>query len=316
MDVLVVGAGSLGSLVGGLLAPDHDVTLVGREPHVAAIKEEGLAIDGEIRARVSPGATTDPAGSSAELAIVTVKAYDTAAAAATIADCDVDAVWSLQNGLGNEATLAERLDVPVLAGTATYGAIRSNPGSVTCTGLGQVAIGPRPGTTSPESDAALAERLAKNLVPADGGPEATGDDQTTLSIGFEPDMPTHLWRKLAVNVGINPTTALARVENGALAEGEARETARTAARETARVAQASGVDLAEPDAVSTLDSVVAATARNRSSMLQDVERGRRTEIDAIAGAVVDRADAEDVAVAVTRTLASLVRAWERENGLR
>jgi 2-dehydropantoate 2-reductase len=316
MDVLVVGAGSLGSLVGGLLAPDHEVTLVGRDPHVAAILADGLAIDGEVEARVHPDATTDPAGASADLAMVTVKAPDTADAAATIADCDVDAVWSLQNGLGNEATLAAALDVPVLAGTATYGADRSAPGSVTCTGLGEVAIGPRPDTPTPEADAALAERLAGALAPANGGSGAAAEAPRALSIAFDPAMPTHLWRKLAVNVGINPTTALARVRNGALAEGEARETARTAARETARVAQARGVDLAENEAASALDSVVAATAENRSSMLQDVERGRRTEIDAIAGAVVDRADDEGVDVPVTRTLASLVRAWERENGLR
>ena len=337
MEVLVIGAGSLGSLVGGLLAPDHDVTLVGRDPHVSTIRSTGLAIGGEIQARVEPAATIpERVDTSAELAIVAVKAGDTAEAAETLGNCDVDAIWSLQNGLGNEATLAEALDAPVLAGTATYGADQSSPGTVTCTGIGQVAIGPRPGSETPEADLALAEELAAALskgdadtaagadgVPggdadaADGGEgDAEDDDPPGLDVVAEPAMPERLWRKLAVNVGINPTTALARTENGALAANEIAETARTAARETARVAQATGVDLEERDAVAELDDVVDGTAENRSSMLQDVETGRHTEIDQLAGAVVDRADEHGVAVPVTRTLTGLVREWERANYLR
>lgn len=334
MDVLVIGAGSLGSLVGGLLAPDHDVTLVGRDPHVSTIRQSGLAIGGEIQTRAEPAATVPTVeDASADLAIVTVKAGDTADAADTLDGWDVDTVWSLQNGLGIEETLADALDVPVLAGTATYGADQSAPGSVTCTGLGEVAIGPRPGTPTPDGDLALAERIGGQLsgggdssdagVDDAGGDvgevdgEPDGDDGIPpLEIVVDPEMPRRLWRKLAVNVGINPTTALARAQNGALAEGAVRDTARTAARETARVAQASGVDLDEDEAVAELDAVVADTANNRSSMLQDAERGRQTEIDAIAGAVVDRADEHGESVPVTRTLTALVREWERANHVR
>ncbi|AGN01607.1 2-dehydropantoate 2-reductase [Salinarchaeum sp. Harcht-Bsk1] len=323
MEVLVIGAGSLGSLVGGLLAPDHDVTLVGRDPHVSTIRTAGLAIGGEIQTRVEPSATIPQrVSASADLAIVTVKAGDTADAAETLTECDVEAVWSLQNGLGNEATLAEALDVPVLAGTATYGADQSAPGSVTCTGIGEVAIGPRPETETPEADLALAEEYGEALSGADaattGGTDADADAESPpgLDVLVDPAMPERLWRKLAVNVGINPTTALARADNGALAEDEIAATARTAARETARVAQASGVDLDEADAAAELDAVVEATADNRSSMLQDVERGRRTEIDQLAGAVVDRAEEHEVSVPVARTLTALVRAWERANYLR
>ena len=255
---------------------------------------------------------------------------------------DADVLVSVGRGIEEEDNLeiihelAEALDAPVLAGTATYGADQSSPGTVTCTGIGQVAIGPRPGSETPEADLALAEELAAALskgdadtaggadgVPggdadaADGGEgDAKDDDPPGLDVVAEPAMPERLWRKLAVNVGINPTTALARTENGALAANEIAETARTAARETARVAQATGVDLEERDAVAELDDVVDGTAENRSSMLQDVETGRHTEIDQLAGAVVDRADEHGVAVPVTRTLTGLVREWERANYLR
>jgi 2-dehydropantoate 2-reductase len=125
-------------------------------------------------------------------------------------------------------------------------------------------------------------------------------------------MPWRVWEKLAVNAGINATTALARVENGALVDGPAGAVAREAARETARVARAEGVDLADEAAVAAVERVASATAVNRSSMLQDVEAGRRTEVDAIAGFVAGHAEPTPV----NETTARLLRAWERGQGLR
>jgi 2-dehydropantoate 2-reductase len=288
MEIVVLGAGSLGSLVGGLCAREHRVTLVGRAPHVAAIRASGLHVGGAFDFTVHPAARTDPLD-AADLALVTVKAFDTPGVACALADCDLDAVCSLQNGLGNEERLATRLD-GVLAGTCTYGARLVEPGHVDCTGVGEVALGAPDGGRS-----ARAERVGRALRAA--GVETTVAD----------DMPRRLWTKLAVNAGINPTTALARVPNGALGTDPLAGIAREAARETARVARDQGVDLGDDEAVAALDAVVEATAGNTSSMLQDVLAGRRTEIDAISGAVVDRASS---AVPVNRTLAGLVRAWE------
>jgi 2-dehydropantoate 2-reductase len=138
---------------------------------------------------------------------------------------------------------------------------------------------------------------------------ASADLHTTVAA----DMPRRLWEKLAVNAGINAPTALARVPNGALTDGPAAATARAAARETARVARESGVDLPDARATDQLDRVVRDTAANRSSMRQDVEAGRRTEIDAINGHVVERATEP---VPVNETLTRLVRAWEAGQGLR
>jgi len=314
MDVIVVGAGSLGSLVGGLLAREHAVTLVGREAQVAAIEADGLTISGAIDATVHPSAAIEPPA-SADLALVTVKAYDTEDAARTLASTSLDAALSLQNGLGNEATLAANLDCPVLAGTCTYGARLLEPGHVECTGVGDVVLGPRAGGTLERADAV-----------------GVAFDRAGIDTTVAADMPQRLWEKLAVNAAINPITALARVPNGALADGPAATVAHQAARETARVARAHGIDLSDRDAVAATDRVVADTAANHSSMLQDVERERRTEIDAISGAVVERASSaaaadddsgtqasgEDVGVAapVNGTLAALVSAWEAQRNLR
>lgn len=298
LRVLVFGAGSLGSLIGGLLARTHDVTLVGRDPHVAAVRAEGLRVTGELDASVSPAAAPDVPAGAYDLALVTVKAGDTPAAAAALSRPDVDVAMacSLQNGLGNEETLADALACPVLAGTCTYGARLDEPGVVACTGVGEVAFGPREG-----GESARAARVGAAF-------RAAGIETTVAA-----DMPRRLWAKLAVNAGINAVTALARVPNGALVDGPAAATAEEAARETARVARAQGVDLDADAAAAAVADVAETTAANTSSMRGDVEAGQRTEVDAINGAVVDRATEP---VPVNETLARLVRAWEADRGLR
>lgn len=299
MEVVVFGAGSLGSLVGGLLAHEHAVTLIGRGPHVQRVRDSGLRIVGAVEASVEPGATTDGTGLSADLAVVTVKAFDTPVAAEVLATGDYRAALSLQNGLGNEETLAGHLDCPVLAGSATYGAVFEEPGVVRCTGAGAVTLGDRTGGRS-----ALSEEVGSAF-------ETAGIETEVVT-----DMPRRLWEKLAVNAGINGITALARVENAAVLDGEANAVARAAAGEAARVARAAGVSLGDEAVVESVESVAAATAANTSSTLQDVEAGRRTEVDALNGAVVERGDSDDVATPVNRTIAGLLRAWERDRGLR
>lgn len=299
MEVVVFGAGSLGSLVGALLDRVHDVTLVGRDPHMRAVRTDGLEVTGVEPFRSHPDATTDGEGLSADLAVVTVKSYDTPTAAASLATGAFDAALSLQNGIGNEDVLAEHLDCAVLAGSATHGAVLREPGVVEWTGRGDVALG----TWRPD-ETPLVDRVADAFDEAGLDPRVVGD------------VRRELWRKLAVNTAINPITALARLPNGAVRSGPAAELARDAARETARTARAEGIELADEDAVERVAAVAEATAGNRSSMLQDVTAGRRTEIDQLNGAVVQRAADAGVDVPVNRVLTGLVRAWETEQGLR
>jgi 2-dehydropantoate 2-reductase len=291
MEVVVVGAGSLGSLLGALLARRHEVTLVGREAGVAAIRADGLAVEGVESFAVRPATTTDWDG-RADLAVVAVKAYDTAGAVETLSAGIAEAVLSLQNGMGNEATLADRLDAPVVAGATTLGATLEAPGRVAWRGRGQVTVGPW------TADAARAARLAGAAFRTAGVPTAVTDG-----------IRERLWVKLAVNAAINPLTALTGTRNGAIADRPLAPVAAAAAREVAEVARRAGVDLADDRAVDAVREVARATADNRSSMARDVATGRRTEVDAINGYVVERASDRD-AVPVNATLAALVRARE------
>lgn len=304
MEIVVFGAGALGSLVGGLLAQEHAVTLVGRDPHVTAVREQGLQVTGAVETTVHPRATTDGTRLDADLAVVTVKAGDTAAAGEQLATGNVESVWSLTNGLVEER-LHDSLGDRVLAGTATYGAELSEPGVVRCTGVGELHVGElawggddHAGDNSEPSP--RAQRIAAACRAA--GLAATAD----------PEMATRRWQKLAVNAGINAVTALARVENTALSEPTPSVAAR-AARETARVARADGANLADETAVEAVEAVAAATADNQSSMLQDVRAGRPTEVDAINGAVVRRGETLGVDTPTNRTLAELLRLWAAAN---
>ncbi|WP_430503523.1 ketopantoate reductase family protein [Haloparvum sp. PAK95] len=298
MDVLVYGAGSLGSLVGGLLARAHDVTLVGRDPHMQRVREAGLAVDGEIEAHTHPRAVTNGRDREAELALVTTKAYDTDAAASALATGEFEAVLSLQNGLTEERLVAA-LDAQVLSGTATYGARLRGPGRVECTGVGEVTLGALGGGRDP-----LADRIGAAF--RDAGINVTVAD----------DMPRRRWEKLAVNAGINAPTALAALENGDVATGPAAAVACDAATEVATVARAEGIDLSDRDAIEAVERVAAATAANHSSMRQDVDADHRTEVEAVYGELLERAGEHGLDAPVCRTLAELIRAWEVNAGVR
>jgi 2-dehydropantoate 2-reductase len=290
MRVQVFGAGSLGSLIGALLADAGvDVHLVGR-PRVVDLFDDGLTVEGRECFVARPSFSTQPR--SADVTLVTVKSYDTRTAAETLAPVtrEGDTVVSLQNGMGNEEVLDGALDATVLGGTATYGAnLRVDEGVVVYAGEGHVVVGDYGGGWSHE-----AERVAGAL----GGVSSEATD----------DMDVRLWEKLAVNAGVNPVTALTDARNGEAVEG-AGDVIRKTAREVEEVAAEHGVEVEEAPrrAVET----ARATEGNVSSMLQDVREGRRTEIDALNGYVVESAEGTEASVPANRLLARLVRAVDR-----
>jgi 2-dehydropantoate 2-reductase len=134
-------------------------------------------------------------------------------------------------------------------------------------------------------------------------------DGAGLETEITNDVDGRLWGKALVNAAINPLTALWRVTNeGPLARPERRELLHALALETAAVAAARGVTLPLDDPVAYVESVCRATGANRSSMLQDVEHGRPTEIDSITGVIVAEAKRLGVPVPVNEAVWKLVRA--------
>jgi 2-dehydropantoate 2-reductase len=136
-----------------------------------------------------------------------------------------------------------------------------------------------------------------------------------LTVERTDDVEALTWGKAVVSAAINPLAALLRLPNGALLDRDgAWQVAAEAARETAAVARALGLRLPFPDPVERAAEVARATAANRASMLQDIERGRPTEIDAICGVIAAEGARLGVATPVNRTLWNLVRSLGPRSG--
>jgi len=301
MKIAIIGPGALGCLLAGLLwEAGEKVRLVDYRPERAArLRRDGLRLHtpagGERNLAVPIG--LPPEGGPADLTIVAVKAHQTKAAVQDLPRLMAEGgmALTLQNGLGNLEVMAEAAGPErLLAGVALLGVTRKGEGQVVLAGEGPVIIGLPHG-----SQVSAAER----------GRVAAALRRAGLDCREQPDIEAVLWEKLLVNVGINPLTALLRVANGALPElPEAWGLAVAAAREALAVARAEGLMLAV-DPEERLRQVCAATAANRSSMLQDVLAGRATEIEALNGQVAVRGAARGVATPVNEVLTRLLRAW-------
>ena len=305
--IAVLGAGALGSVVAArLLLAGHQVVAVDRpgSAHLAMIAANGLELtelDGRTRRIALPVRAPAAAIVGADLLLVLVKAWATEAAIAAIrGDLPPGTmVLSLQNGLGQATAIRRGLGaetggaaIDLVVGATAQAARRLGPGRVRHSGAGATVIG-REGARVDEP----LKRLAATLTDAH------------LPTTAVEDIACHLWRKLAVNVAINGVTALAGVANGAVATDPAlRAAAAILAAEVARVARALGLEIG--DAEAAVVAVAHETATNRSSMLQDFDQGRRTEVEAIYGAVLAEATRLGLDLPATRVVAALLGARE------
>ncbi|SMB98460.1 ketopantoate reductase [Thermanaeromonas toyohensis ToBE] len=301
MKIVVLGAGAMGSLFGGLLAEaGQEVWLVDVwQEHVEAINSRGLIIVTPTEERtIKVRAVTNPrAAGEADLVLLFVKSYSTEEALqhglAVIGQHTV--VLTLQNGVGN-AEKIERIvgRDKVLVGSTSFGANVMGPGKICHAGSGETYLG--------ELDGSITERLrviASIFDKADLKPVVTDN-----VVGV-------LWTKLLANVGINALTALLKVRNGQLLDiTPAQVLMEKAVAEALRIVEAKGIKLVVEDPMEYVKKVAYATGNNISSMRQDVERLRRTEIDVINGAIVKEGETLGIPTPYNETLLLLIKALE------
>jgi 2-dehydropantoate 2-reductase len=308
--ILVAGAGALGSLYGGFLRrAGHAVTLWGRSPHLEAIAANGLTVDG-VFGKAQVGGFSLAIGAEDlvgpfDLIILAVKSYDVEAAARPLAPslAGGGALLALQNGLGHLEILSGLVgEERVLAAPVLIGATLAAPGRVQVTVYAKpVKIGAVSATGFP-----LARRFAELLADA-----RIPSEPTDRLLSF-------LWEKMLYNLPLNALGALLGVPYGALAErAESREIMDEVIAEGFSVAKAEHADLLWTDEASCrrhfYESLLPPTAAHRSSMLQDLERGRRTEIDAINGYVTRRGRDLGIDTPTNQTLTGLIHAREKAN---
>jgi 2-dehydropantoate 2-reductase len=302
MKVAIIGAGAMGSLFGALLAEGgHEVWLCDIwQDHIKALKQSGLKIEWEGKTRnVRLNATGDPRQiGESELVLIFVKSTQTRSAAESAALLAGQNGWvmTLQNGMGNAETIAKHIPSNrILAGTTAHGATMLEAGSIRHAGAGPTTVGMWAGG---EKEFQTARQIADQFTQA--GIE---------SAAVEAVRPV-IWDKLLVNVGINAITALTGIKNGQILDLElTRKLSRAAVEEAASVAQAQRIEIRH-DPAAHVFQVAAATAANRSSMGQDVDHRRPTEIKAINGFVAREADRMGLAAPVNRALTALVETME------
>src|SRR5262245_55238254 len=291
--IVVLGAGAIGSLYAAKLAARHDVTVVGRAPHVAAIEGDGLRVIGKETFTCRIGAVTSVTKLAPRtLVLLTTKVNDNRAAAASIADAVLDdtVVLCVQNGLHGEVIVKSVLGSRclVLRAITQCGAIFREPGVVDFKIGGETYV-----EASPRS-AAIADLLT-----------ASGLDGRVC-----PRIEVEVWRKLIFNCVINPITSITGGEVGSIADPRLDPIKRLVIDECLRVARADGITF-EVDFITALAEVFG-PSRNTASMRQDLLKGKPTEIDHMNGAVVELGRRIGIACPVNAALVAIIKAMEAQ----
>jgi len=268
MNIIILGAGAIGSVYGAKLSRLHRVTLVGGAAHVDAIQRDGLLMEGNTTGTFRLSAsTTVEAIEPGTLILLTTKVNNNAAAIRPIVEKLPEAVTivCVQNGLYSEDIVKTLVGdrALVLRAITQVGGVLVRPGVVDNTVVGYTLL------ESHSQSSMIAELLT-----------AAGLDGRIIT-----DIKKEMWRKAVFNCVINPTTSLLGCEVGGIADPRLNELKQQIIDECVAVAKADGV-VFDDDFIALIDKVFAG-ARTIASMRQDLMKGRKTEIDHMNGAVAD-----------------------------
>jgi 2-dehydropantoate 2-reductase len=304
MRFLIVGGGALGTVIAAYLGrAGHDITLLVKPHHQAAIGRDEVRVTGLLECSVPVRIVSDPAALGAfDVLMVTVKGRDTEAALEPLRGVEVEAVLSLQNGVLKDDMLADVFGRErVLGALALISAQLQAPGVAVNTALTALLIGELDGSASPRC-AQLAAAL-----------EAAGIHSECV-----PDILKREWEKLALYLGLGLPGAVTRLDSVTLmSDPDLSRLCVQAAVEVAAVAVAEGlpVDTSEQKHRDVLEAYVAPIRAkgltHYISMTQDLMAGRPTELEWTAGDVLARGARCGVAAPVTETCTSFIRGVER-----
>jgi 2-dehydropantoate 2-reductase len=309
MRILVMGAGALGTVAGGLMARSgHEVHLIGRAAHMNAIRDKGLFIEGiwgnyHVKSLETHTCIKELAKDDFDLVLVAVKSYDTQEAARIVAPLVSPKTWvcSYQNGLGNAELIAQEIGWGhTLGARVIFGARVKQPGRVEVTVIAApTAIGAYKDPDAHETAKAVADAMDKAGMPT----------------VFTDRIQTILWSKVAYNCALNPLSALLNLPYGRLAENSyTRKIMGDVVHELYQVADMMAVPLEPGTAAAYLErfysQMLPPTAAHYASMREDLVLGRRTEIEALNGAIVRFGEQQGLVCSANAFLTAMVHARE------
>ena len=302
MKTVIIGPGAMGCLYAFLLTRAGYETwlLDNSEDRAERIRAQGLKIEGVSGDYQLPfpriSASPDVIG-KADLLILFVKAYNTATALESVREVVTanTMILTLQNGIGNMESIRDAYPQnAIVAGTTAQGATLLSAGHIRHAGLGETVVG------GIDANSTFHAKLIKDLFMSAYIPTEMAEDVQGV-----------LWGKLLINCAINPLTAIMRVPNGQLPKiTDLCEVMSRVVEEGAAIARSASITLPYSDPVAKVMEVCAATAENRSSMLQDIEAGKKTEINYLNGALVRCGKETGVAAPLNSFLTHLVQALE------
>lgn len=312
MKYLVMGAGALGSVFGGLLAEHgHDVTFVGTDEHLLAMQNQGLTVTGLWGEHRIPAVKayygTEGLSGTYDIVLLSVKSYHTAQVIAQTLPFihEKTLVFSIQNGLGNWEAIAGAVGWERTVGARViFGAEVPQPGTAKVTVYAdKVLLGSPSGTASGDKIGLVCGHFNDAGIPSE-----TCDE-----------IASFLWGKVLYNCSLNALGAIFNVPYGRLRETpEVMDVMRQIIREIFAVAEAKSVKLPYENADAyyrTLTEVqLPPTAGHRSSMLQDMSRGGRlTEIDALNGAISRYGREQGVPTPVNDVITAIIKGFQSTN---
>ncbi|MDY6854541.1 MAG: 2-dehydropantoate 2-reductase [Thermodesulfobacteriota bacterium] len=301
MKIVIVGPGAMGCLFSYYLSKvEEDIWLLDKhQDRVDKVKKDGLRIEGisgSHSVRVNITNYHKDIG-NADLIIICVKSYDSKRAANDVTQLigEKTTVLTLQNGYGNIEIISKVIGSErVIGGTTSQGATVLGLGHIRHAGKGETIIGELDGRASARI------KSLSSLFNSAGLETKVTDNVEGL-----------IWSKLLINVGINALTAVLRLKNGELVQYNlARDIMRAAVMEAVSVVKKRGIKLTYEDPIKRVEGVCEATATNVSSMLQDVLRAKKTEIDYINGAIVTEGKRLEISVPINKVLTGLVKTIE------
>lgn len=295
MNIVIFGAGAIGSLFGAMLSKENNVVLIGRKSHIDAIKKNGLVIKGKsnLNVKISAENTVDKLNYSPDLLILTVKSYDTKKAIQQVKKIidDNTIVLSLQNGLDNIEKLKSTVNKSnIIAGVTTNGAIFSKPGVINHTGMGNTIIGEINGQNSVriKKISSLFNNIGIRTIVSE-------------------NIIREIWIKVIINSSINPLTAFFHCKNGFLLKNLILiRIVEKVCEESTNVANSNGISLTFQDMINKTKDVIRETSENYSSMLQSVKKGKRTEINSINRVIVNMGKKYNIDVSLNELLVYLL----------
>lgn len=292
VKIVVLGAGAIGCVYGFKLSARHDVTLVGTANHVRAIQEHGLRVEGKLVNETFPvkAVTELKAIAPGSLVLLTCKANSTLEAVAPIVPLLDPSVTILcvQNGLYSERIVRDLVGdrAVTLRAITQFGAILRGPGVIDYTVAGYTLI----------EDHARAANIAAVLSESD------------LDGRVVPDMKSEMWRKAIVNCVINPITAITGSLVNSIVDPSLGPIKQLVIDECLAVAGADGVTF-DIDLLAMIDEKYAHSA-TVASTLQDLRKGRKTEIDHLNGAVAALGASYGIPCPVNQALTTIIKQLE------